>query len=165
MDASLKKFLFSRKGRIKAVIDFLKDLESGVELDAGAVATEHIKEHIKDGAITGAKIANGAVTALKIAEGGVTTVRLADGAVTKAKASLEAVDVTISGTATAGSAAISDTSAQILGVFQSAASGTAGGIAVKSVSIDTANSEVDIEVDSAPGDGNSVTYTVVLLKS
>ncbi|MGE4445887.1 MAG: hypothetical protein AB7C92_04455 [Synergistaceae bacterium] len=161
MDASLKKFLFSRKGRIKAVIDFLKDLESGVELDAGAVATEHIK----DGAITGAKIANGAVTALKIAEGGVTTVRLADGAVTKAKASLEAVDVTISGTATAGSAAISDTSAQILGVFQSAASGTAGGIAVKSVSIDTANSEVDIEVDSAPGDGNSVTYTVVLLKS
>lgn len=161
MDASLKKFLFSRKGRIKAVIDFLKDLESGVELDAGAVATEHIK----DGAITGAKIANGAVTALKIAEGGVTTVRLADGAVTKAKASLEAVDVTISGTATAGSAAISDTSAQILGVFQSAASGTAGGIAVKSVSIDTENSEVDIEVDSAPGDGNSVTYTIVLLKS
>jgi len=162
MDASLKKFLFSRKGRIKAVIDFLKDLESGVELDAGAVVAT---EHIKDGAITGAKIANGAVTALKIAEGGVTTVRLADGAVTKAKASLEAVDVTISGTATAGSAAISDTSAQILGVFQSAASGTAGGIAVKSVSIDTANSEVDIEVDSAPGDGNSVTYTVVLLKS
>lgn len=161
MDASLKKFLFSRKGRIKAVIDFLKDLEIGVELDAGTVATEHIK----DGAITGAKIANGAVTALKIAEGGVTTVRLADGAVTKAKASLEAVDVTISGTATAGSAAISDTSAQILGVFQSAASGTAGGIAVKSVSIDTTNSEVDIEVDSAPGDGNSVTYTVVLLKS
>ena len=111
------------------------------------------------------KLANSAVTASKIAEGAVTSPRLANGAVTKSKVSLQVVQVTISGTDTSGSTSITDENSEILGVFQSGSTGGAGAIPVKSVGIDAQNKEVDVAIGEAPGDGKSVTYTVVLLKS
>lgn len=161
MDAELRKLLFSRRGRMKALFKALESVESGSEIGEGAIETKHIK----DGAVTGQKISNGAVTASKIAEKGVTTARIDDKAITKSKVDLEVVQVVISGTETSGSASIADANSEILGVFQSGVDGGAGAIPVESVGIDAQNKKVELTIGEALGEGKSVTYTVVLLKS
>lgn len=149
--------LYSDKKRFDRIMRALRS----AEIEEGEITTDKLG----DGVVTTAKLANSAVTASKIAEGAVTSPRLANGAVTKSKVSLEVVNVTISGTSTAGSVDISDADSQILGVFQSGSTGGAGAIPVKSVGIDAQNKEVDVAIGEAPGDGKSVTYTVILLRS
>lgn len=147
---------YSAKKRFDRIMRALRS----AEIEEGEITTDKLG----DGVVTTAKLANSAVTASKIAEGAVTSPRLANGAVTKSKVSLEVVNVTISGTSTAGSVDISDADSQILGVFQSAVSGGAGAIPVKSVAIDAENEKVTITLDAEPGEGKSITYTVVLIK-
>lgn len=150
MDQRLRRLLFNRKGRVRALIEDLGTIEAG---------------EIADNSIEGKHIKNNAVTTAKIAEKAITTARLDDEAVTLPKIKLQVVTVQVSGTDISGTADIQDGNSQILGAFQSAVSGGAGAIPAKSVSINSQEKKVTVTLGEAPGNGKSVTYTVILLRS
>jgi len=173
MVSNLKDVLRSRRGRWRALLDYISTQGGGGgELSDGSVTTAKIA----DGAVTTNKIADNAVTSKKVAED-IPIVFMGDGTEETVKASFrcEVYAVIISGTDTTASAAApyGPTSGYVpmpIAAFPTSYSSgaTVGYIKKCDYEIVQQGEEevysITLEVSVAPGENHEVTYTIPTLR-